>query len=223
MIIADNASSTEEPSNPCFSVFVTSGSPCSSTSVMPGSFRSSTLVIFGSFCFSTPVKFSDYSNSMTNFLIDILANLFGDFGVDASSNLIQDLMPFPAIFSLFDLPILGWLLWDDFSTLATDAFFALSWDVFPNYSPSAGYSLPPPFLSPGNSTTSEYFNYLFNASHPLSPPLLPSGNFTTSSHPSSSSYSLLLFFPPFGNSTLDHLPSLDLFPPLPSFANSIYD
>lgn len=59
--------------------------------------RPSALVISGSPRFSTPIKFFKPSNSRADFLADVLANLFGDFGINTSSNLVIDPVPSPTL------------------------------------------------------------------------------------------------------------------------------
>lgn len=99
LIIADHVSDSEKPENPYFYVLGAPGNPRRFTSVMFGSPRLSALD-----------KSSDPNNFMTDFLADVLSNPFGNFSMDISSNLAVDLVLSPAVFSLSNLPTLGWFL-----------------------------------------------------------------------------------------------------------------
>ena len=112
------------------------------------------------------IKFFESSNSIVDFLVDVLVNPFGDFGIDVFLNLVINPVSFP---------ILGWFLWDNFFALAVDAFSALRWDVPPNH-PSSADCLLFSLLSLDNFTTSKHLDHLPNPS-PFS--LFPSfGNST---------------------------------------------
>lgn len=238
LIIADNASDSGEPGNPYSSTPDAPDSPHPSATVMPGNSCSSASVIFNRFCPSTFVEFSNPSNSILDPLTNIIANPFGDFSMDAFSDLIIALTPSFAVPSLSKLLVFGRFLQDNFLALAVDAFSTLSWDVLPDHPFSAGHLLPPLLPPPSNSTT---------PNHPPSPgcPLLlllpPLGNSTAFSalahnislnHPSSPGPlpPLFLFF---SNSTvffvfdqdvpLDHTPSPGLLLFLLCLGNSTYD
>lgn len=150
LIIADNAFDSREFSNPYSSTPGAPGSSRHSVPLTPSSPHSSTPVVFGSPRLSAPVKSSNPSNSMPSFLVDILTNPFGNFSVDASSNLIVDSTPSLAVPSFSNLPVLSQFLRDDFPALATNALFALGWDILPNYFPSTGCPLLPLFSPSGN-------------------------------------------------------------------------
>lgn len=134
---------------------------------------------------STLVKFSDFSNSITDFLTNIFVNLFGNFTVNVFSNLAINPTLFFTMPLFFDLPILNWFLWDNFSILAANAFFTFSRDVPPNYLPGPSYLLLSFLLSFGNFTAFFVLNQDISPNYPPTP-----------------SY---LFFPPFpllGNSII---------------------
>lgn len=150
-------------------------------------------------------------------------NLFGNFGVDASSNLAVDLVPSLIMSSLFNLATLSWLLQDDFLTIIGDTLFPFGRDVPPYHPSSTSCPLLPLFLPLGNFITSEHPDHPPSAGRLLLCLLSFPGNFTTSDHLSSPGYPLFFPFMPLGNSILDHLPSPSLFCLLPFFCNSIYN
>lgn len=168
-----------------------------SVRVTPDSPRLSTFIVSGSPRPSAFIEFFDHSNSMPNFFANILANSFGNFGMDTFSNLVVDLVSPLIMLFLSDLPTLGRFLRDNFPTLVVNTLFSLSRDIPPDHPLSTGC--------------------LF----PLSLSLY--GNFTTFDYPPSLDCSLFLSLSPLGNSTLDHPPSLCLFPLLLSLGISIYD
>lgn len=81
-----------------------------SASSVPDSLHPSALIMSGSPCSSIPVESTDPTNSISDFLADVLLNLFGNFGIDASSNLAVNPVPFLAIPTLSDHPALGQFL-----------------------------------------------------------------------------------------------------------------
>lgn len=129
--------------------------------------------------------------------------------MDASSNLVVDLMPFSAIPSLFNLSSLSQLLQDNFPALATDTLSALGQDVSSDHPSSISCPLFF-FLPPSNFTTFEHSEYFSSASCLLSSPFLPFGNFST-------------LFALDWDIPLDHPSSFGLFLLLPSLDNFTYD
>lgn len=144
LIIANNASNFKIPCNPYLFAYSALSSPRPSAPVVSGTSRS-----------SASVKSSDLRNSIADFFVDILANLFGNYGVHVFSDLAVDLVLFPSLFFLSDLSIFDWFLQDDFFTLAADAFFSLDCDIFPDHPSIASYPLSI-FLSPCHFTTFEH-------------------------------------------------------------------
>lgn len=114
LIIADNNSGSRKLDIPCLSAPVT-----------PNSSRSFALVRSGSPRFYAPVEFSNPSNFIPDFLTDVLTNPFGDFNVNASSDLAVASVPSFTISFISHLPALGRFSQDDFLALAADAFSAL--------------------------------------------------------------------------------------------------
>lgn len=132
----DNASGSEEPGNPFLS-----------TSGAPGSPRPSTPVVSGSPCLPVFVESTDPTNLIPDFFANVLSNPFSNFGVDVSSDLAVDPMPFLTVSILSDRPALGRFLQDDFLALALSAFDR---DVPLNHPSSLGLL---PLLPPlGDST-----------------------------------------------------------------------
>lgn len=190
LIITDNAFGSRELGNPYPSALVTPGSPHPSVPIIPGSFRSCVPVMSDSLCPSAPIESSNPSNSMADFLIDILANPMSDFGVDAFSDLILDSLPSPAVASLSDLPTLDWFLRDDFFALVTDTLSTFGQNVLSNHSSITGHPLPL-FLLLCNFTTPEYPDHPPSAGCLLLPLLLSPSDFTTFEHPPRPSCPLL--------------------------------
>lgn len=97
LIIVDNASDSRKSDNSYFSALDAPSSPHPFTHIVPGNSYSFTPIIFNNPHLSTLVESFNHSNSMADFLINILTNLFSNFDMDASSNLVVDPMPSPAI------------------------------------------------------------------------------------------------------------------------------
>ncbi len=197
-IIADNVSGSGELGNPYSSASGALGSPRPSASVVSNSPHS-----------SAPIESSKPNNSMADFLANVLANPFGDFGIDTSFDLVVDPVLSPTVPSISDLPALGRFLQDDISALAADALSALSWNVPLDHYSSAGCPFLPLLLT-GDFTTSQYHEHISSAGRLLLPPLPPLGNSTTLSALGRD----LLF---------DYPLSPGPFPPLSSLGNSTYN
>ncbi len=231
-IITDNAFGSRELGNPYLSTLIAPGSPHPSIPGIPSSFCSYVSIMSGSLCPSAPIESSNPSNSMADFLIDVLANPFSNFGVDAFSDLTVDSMPSLAVASFSNLPTLDWFLRKDFFALAADTLSTFGRNVLSNYSSSTGHPLPL-FLLLVNFKTSEYPDYSPSAGCLFPPFLLPPSDFTTSKHPSRPSCPLLPSLPLLSYSTafstlsqdvpLDYLPSLGSFSLLLSLGDSTYD
>ena len=164
LIIVDHTSTSKKPGNPYLFAFDTSSS-----------FRLSVLIIFDSTHLFASVKSSNPSNSMANFLANVLLNLFCKFGTDVFFNFAINPIPFLTLFSLSDIFALSLSLQDDFFILVAVVLFTLGRDIPLNYSFSASCPL---FLlsSLGNSTT---FKHLFSTECLFFLLLLPFGNFIT--------------------------------------------
>lgn len=146
LIIANNVSDSKEPD-----------SSHSSISVAPGSSHSFALIGSGSPHSSTSVKYFDASNSIPDFLADILANSFSNFIVYASFNLAVAPASSSAMTFLSVFPTSSRFSRDNFPALAADAFSALGQDISPDHCPSASCPLTLSLPPPGNFITLDIF------------------------------------------------------------------
>lgn len=187
LIIANNASGSRELGNLYPSAPGTPGSP-----------RSLTPIVFDSSCFSGSFNLSD---SIADFLTNVLVNPFCYFSVYAFSNFAVDLTLSSAILLHSNLSALGQFLQDNFPALTADVFSALSLNVLPNYSSSTGCLLHPRLILLGDSR---------NPCCLLFPLLLLLNGFTT-------------LFALGQDDFLDYPSSLGPFLPLPPLGNFTYD